>query len=83
MNTVQYTIRSIPRNLDLFLRRQARLQGRSLNQVVLGYMHQATKLDMQVDEDNFDWIVGANTLDEESLGAIAELKQTDKRKSRL
>lgn len=84
MPTTQYTIRSIPKPLDTFLRRQARAQGKSLNQTVLDYIKQATKLDMQAsDDDNFDWIIGANTLEDVSLQAIVELKQTDKLKSRL
>jgi hypothetical protein len=83
MNTTQYTIRSVPKKLDSFLRRQARLQGKSLNQTVLDYIKQATKLDMQENDDNFDWIIGANTLDDTALQAIADLKQVDKRQSRL
>jgi hypothetical protein len=83
MSTTQYTIRSIPDKLDTFLRRQARLRGKSLNQTVLDYIEQATKLDMQEDDDNFDWLFGANTMDEETLKAIAEQKQIDKLKSRI
>jgi hypothetical protein len=83
MNTTQYTIRSVPKNLDTFLRRQANIQHKSLNQTILDYIAQATKLDMQEDDDNFEWIIGANTLDNDSLKAIAELKQTDKFKSRI
>ena len=71
------------KKLDAFLRRQARLSGKSLNQTILDYIKQATKLDMQEDSDNFDWIIGADTLGKDSLRAIADLKQTDKRKSRL
>lgn len=83
MHTTQYTIRSVPKDVDRFLRSQARRHGKSLNQTVLDYIKQATKLDMQGDEDNFDWLIGANTLDDDSLRAIADLKRTDKRKSRL
>ena len=83
MKTTQYTIRAVPKELDVFLRRQARLSGKSLNQTILDYIKQATKLDMQEDDDNFDWIIGANTLDKDSLRAIAELKRIDKSKSRL
>ena len=83
MDTTQYTIRSVPLKLDTFLRNQARAQGKSLNQTVLDYMQQATKLDLEQDDDSFDWIVGANTLGQDSLDAIAELKRTDKRKSRI
>ena len=83
MSDVQYTIRAIPKQLDNFLRRQAKLKGKSLNQTVLDYIEQATKLDLQQTDEDFDWIIGANTLDKESLHAISELKSTDKLKSRL
>ena len=54
-----------------------------MNQTVLDYIEQATKLDIQEGDDNFDWIFGANTMDEETLKAIEELKQIDKIKSRV
>lgn len=83
MTTIQYTIRAVPKNLDNFLRRQAKLRGRSLNQTVLDYIGQATKLDLQQMDEDFDWIIGADTMDSNSLQAISELKTTDKLKSRL
>lgn len=83
MSTIQYTIRAVPRKLDNFLRSQARMQGKSLNQIVLDYIEQATKLDLQQTDEDFDWIIGADTLDSDSLQAIVELKATDKLKSRL
>ena len=83
MKTIQYTIRAVPKKLDNFLRRQAKLQGKSLNQTVLGYIEQATKLDLQQTDEDFDWIIGADTLDTDSLQAITELKAADKLKSRL
>jgi hypothetical protein len=83
MTTVQYTIRSIPKNLDNFLRRQAKLQNKSLNQTVLDYIKQATKLDLQQTDEDFNWIIGADTMDNGSLQAISELKAADKLKSRL
>jgi len=73
----------VPKNLDNFLRRQAKQQGKSLNRVVLDYIEQATKLDLQQTDEDFDWIIGADTMDNASLQAIAELKDTDKLKSRL
>ncbi|HEY1645663.1 MAG TPA: hypothetical protein VGF75_04800 [Candidatus Saccharimonadales bacterium] len=83
MNTTQYTIRSVPKQLDTFLRRQSQVKGKSLNQTVLDYIQQATKLDMQDNTDNFDWIIGANTIDDDTLEAIKELKVVDKSKSRV
>lgn len=82
-NTIQYTVRAVPTKLDQFLRQQARLHGKSLNKTILDYIQQASKLDMQTTEDNFDWIIGANTLDNDSLRAISELKQADKLKSHM
>ncbi len=83
MKTVQYTIRAVPKSLDNFLRRQAKLRNKSLNQTVLDYIKQATKLDLHQTDENFEWIIGANTMDSASLKAIADLKATDKLKSRL
>jgi len=83
METTQYTIRAIPKKLDIFLRRQALLRGKSLNQTVLDYITQATKLDMNDVDDDFAWLIGANTIDDASLRAISELRQIDKQKNRL
>jgi hypothetical protein len=38
---------------------------------------------MQEDTDDFSWLIGADTLDKESLEAIASLKKDDKLKSRI
>jgi hypothetical protein len=38
---------------------------------------------MEGQDDTFEWLIGANTLDDDSLAAIAELKQTDKFKSHI
>jgi hypothetical protein len=78
MTKTQYTIRSVPKNLDVFLRRQARLHDKSLNQILLDYLNQAAKLDMQAAADDFSWLIGADTIDQKSLSAIAELKAVDK-----
>jgi len=83
MKMRQYTIRSVPKELDAFLRRQARLLGKSLNQTVLDYIKQATRLDMQDFDDDFHWLIGSNTIDKATLHAIADLKRMDKQKSRL
>jgi hypothetical protein len=83
MTHTQYTIRQVPHKLDAFLRRQARLQGKSLNQTVLDYIKQATKLDLEASDDNFDWLIGAGTMDDATLRAIDEQRLIDKQKSRL
>lgn len=80
MATTQYTIRSVPKRLDVFLRRQARLQHKSLNQTLLDYLTQAANVDMKAEADDFSWIIGANTIDERSSQAIKELRAADKAK---
>lgn len=82
MAKTQYTIRSVPKKLDTFLRRQARLHDKSLNQTLLDYLAQAAKLDMQAEADDFSWIIGADTIDPKSLQAISELKAADRAKQR-
>jgi len=78
MTTKQYTIRQVPKKLDDFFRKQARLSNKSINTVVLEYLEQSTKVDLESHDDNFSWLIGANTIDDDSLQAIAELKQKDK-----
>jgi hypothetical protein len=41
---IQYTIRSVPKELDRILRNQARKEGRSLNEVALDALHKGTDL---------------------------------------
>ena len=83
MSSIQYTIRAVPPQLDAFLRRQAKRQDKSINKLVIEYMQQATNLDLQAAEDDFSWIIGANTMDDGSLDAIADFKKMDKQKSRV
>lgn len=82
MNNVQYTIRSIPKEVDIYLRWQARNQRRSLNATVLSYIESAIKRDKIKQEDDFSWIIGSNTIDDASLKAIKDTKEYDKQKQR-
>lgn len=80
MSHIQYTIRQIPKQLDDFLRRQARLNGRSLNQTVLDYINKAIEEDRKDKHDDLAWFIGANTIDDRSLQAIQDVKAYDKQK---
>ncbi len=79
MSNVQYTIRKIPSSLDKRLRRQAKESGLSLNKLVIEYITTASQQQSQQDED-FSWLIGSNTIDDNSLQAIAELDKIDKQK---
>jgi plasmid stability protein len=82
MSNVQYTIRSIPDDTDAYLRRQAKLHGRSLNTIVLGYLENAIKHDKIKKDDDFSWLIGSNTIDDASLKTIKAMKEYDKQKQR-
>jgi hypothetical protein len=80
MSTIQYTIRSVPEKLDDFFRKQAAQSNKSMNTIVLEYLEQSTKLDLESENDDFAWLIGSDTIDDDSLRAIQEMKQTDKAK---
>ena len=71
MNSSQYTIRSVPRNLDAKLRSQAEKTGKSLNQVLLESL--AKGAGVNIDDASFsdlDWFVGSNKPDTSSDDAL-------------
>jgi hypothetical protein len=81
MSDIQYTIRAVPKQIDAYLRRQARLRGRSLNSTVLSYIEESINRDT-TKKDDFSWLIGSNTIDDASLEAIKEAKEHDKQKQR-
>lgn len=58
MAGMQYTVRSVPAELDAELRREARATGRSLNAVVVETLKRA-KLPAATRYDDLDWFVGS------------------------
>jgi len=56
MNTTQYTIRNIPASVDKYLRKRARLTGRSLNQVVIDELTVNAGV---TGKSNLDWFIGS------------------------
>jgi len=58
MESIQYTVRGVPAELDAELRREARASGRSLNAVVVGALEEA-RLPAKRVHDDLDWFVGS------------------------
>ena len=79
MSDIQYTIRSVPKSVDSYLRQQARSRGRSLNSTILSYIEGGVSRDKSR-HDDFSWLAGSNTIDEASLMVIEESKAYDKYK---
>lgn len=62
MTSRQYTIRSIPPQLDSELRRQARKTGKSLNQVILDTLTKGVGGDPKATFNDLDWFIGGKSL---------------------
>lgn len=71
MNVKQYTIRNIPEPVDRYLRKRAKISGKSLNQVVIEEL--SGKLNSSSDslKDSLDWFIGSG-IDQETLDALEE-----------
>jgi len=80
MTKIQYTIRNIPPSVDRVIRKRANQSGKSFNQTVVDLLSlQTFGTTKQPVDDNFDWLFGANTLDESFDEAIKDLSQIDKK----
>ena len=79
MSKIQYTIRSVPLQLDQVLKKRAKQSGKSFNQTVIETLSQETfgSPNPPKTADSFDWLFGAGKLDEAFYEAIAEMSKPD------
>jgi hypothetical protein len=63
MNSLQYTIRSIPPKLDSALRRRAQKTNKSLNEVVIEALEKGTGVTSNASFSDMDWFIGVKSLD--------------------
>jgi len=78
MTKIQYTIRNIPSAVDKVIRKRSQQSGKSFNQTVVDLLSlQTFGTTKPKEDDNFDWLFGANTLDASFNDAIQELSQID------
>ena len=78
MNKIQYTIRSVPLQLDKVLKKRAKQSGKSFNQTVIETLSQQTFGSPKVPKTNvFEELFGANTLDKGFDEAIEQMSQID------
>ncbi len=59
MNSIQYTIRGVPPDLDTELRREVRATGKTLNGLVVETLEHAKLRSTAVTYDDLDWFVGS------------------------
>ncbi len=70
MHTKQYTIRKIPNQLDDYLRRQAKISGKSLNQVIIDELSQNAGMDDRSLTESLDWFIGSKQIDQKVEDAL-------------
>ncbi len=80
MKSIQYTLRNIPEPIDRYLRKRAKISGKSLNSVIIEEL--SDKVGVQSDNlvDSLDWFIGANVIDN---GVIQALDEEDKIQKQL
>lgn len=80
MTKIQYTIRNIPPAVDKVIKKRSKQTGKSFNQTVVDLLSLQTFGTTKVPtDDNFDWLFGANTLDDSFDEAIKDLSQIDEK----
>jgi len=75
---MQYTLRKIPRELDQALRRKAREQGRSLNEIAIEAMARGAGIGAEpVRNHDLDFAIGTWVEDPEFDKAMQDQRQID------
>ena len=79
MSKIQYTIRSVPPQLDQVLKKRAKQSGKSFNQTVIESLNQQTFGSSNPPQkiNIFDELFGAKTLDKGFYEAIEAQSQID------
>lgn len=77
---VQYTIRAVPPEVDLALRRKAEREGKSLNAVTLEILAEGLDLEeIKVEYRDLDELIGVWRDDPAYDAAVAEFEQIDEK----
>jgi len=78
MKSTQYTIRSIPANLDKTLRHRALKTGKSLNEVVVEALAKGAGVTPDATFNDLDWFIGGKSLDKSFDEAVVWLDSLPK-----
>ncbi len=80
MQKIQYTIRNIPPAVDQIIRKRSQQSGESFNQTVVDLLTlQTIGTTKPVAQEGFEWLFGANTLDESFDRAIKDISRIDEK----
>ena len=82
MSTKQYTIRNIPDPVDRYLRKLARISGRSLNQVIIDELSEKVAKPGDDLLTSLDWFIGGGAIGDDVLQALEEDDKAQKELTR-
>jgi len=71
MSTKQYTVRNVPQPVDRYLRKRAKISGKSLNQVIIDELSEKLPGSSENLVDSLDWFIGSG-IDQATLDALEE-----------
>lgn len=74
MKSIQYTVRNVPATVDKLLRRRAKDQGKSFNQLLVETLQAGSglKTGSRVEYDDLDWFIGGHKLDKKAFDDAQE-----------
>jgi hypothetical protein len=78
MQTTQYTIRNIPEPVNRYLRKKARLSGKSLNQVIVDELSDKVSEPSATVGTALSWFIGSG-MDAATLQALEEEDKIQKK----
>ena len=78
MKAIQYTIRNIPEPIDRYLRKRAKISGKSLNSVIIEEL--SDNIGVQSDNlvDSLNWFIGANVIGDDVTQALDQDEKIQK-----
>lgn len=81
MTVRQYTVRNIPEPVNRYLRKRAKLSGKSLNQVIIDELSEKVASTSTPPGQSLDWFIGSG-IDDETLKALVEEDDLQKKLAR-
>ena len=78
MQSVQYTVRNVPQEIDRIIRRKARKEGRSLNEVILEALKNSVGIGADdVPKRDLNWLAGSWKEDRAFDAILADMRKID------
>ena len=78
MKAIQYTIRNIPEPIDRYLRKRAKISGKSLNSVIIEELSDNVGVQSDNLVDSLKWFIGANVIEDDVIQALDQDEKIQK-----